>query len=206
MLRKGLIWLCPVFILFTSFVVPGNAIRPASIVKKWVVNGSSSLCVNGSTNINKFSCEIPSYDQTDTITVTEDAGDRGVRLSGGISLKVQSFDCHNVIMTADLRKTLKEKQFPMLDISFLSLNCLPGLTSRPEAVTGLVNIEIAGVTRRFEINYQVSKDAHGTIRLVGTQHVNFTDFNLVPPKKLGGMIRTNDQLSVAFQLNMKALD
>jgi hypothetical protein len=65
-----------------------------------------------------------------------------------------------------------------------------------------VNIELAGTRKGFEINYRVSMDGQKIIHLVGTRDINFTDFNLVPPRKLGGMIKTNDKLSVVFNLKM----
>jgi len=170
---------------------------------KWVVTENSNLSVNGTTNINKFSCEIPTYDQTDTLTMVK--VDKGVVLTGNIGLKIESFDCHNSIMTHDLRKTLKEKQFPRLYIRFLSLSKFPELTAEPQPITGWVNIELAGTSKRFEINYQVSIDAQKIIHLLGAQDINFSDFNLIPPRKLGGMIKTNDRLSVAFHLKMKAI-
>ena len=165
---------------------------------------NSNLRVNGSTNINTFICEIPSYDQTDTITVNK--GIKDISLSGTINLNVKSFDCHNMIMTHDLRKTLKQDQYPVLHISFLSLNKLPDLTAKPEPITGWVFIEIAGVRKRFEVNYQISEDAQKVIHLLGSRDVNFSDFNLVPPRKLGGMIKTSDKLSVDFHLKMKNMD
>ena len=190
------------FVTLTSFVSPGTTPQ----AKKWIVSENSNLRVNGSTNINTFICEIPSYDQTDTITVNKGKGDKDIILSGTINLNVKSFDCHNMIMTHDLRKTLKQEQFPVLHISFLSLNKLPDLTAKPEPVTGAVFIEIAGVRKHFEVNYQISQDAQKVIHLLGSRDVNFSDFNLVPPRKLGGMIKTNDKLSVDFHLKMKTMD
>ncbi len=191
--------------IITSFVLPGQSGRIAE-PKKWVISENSSLCVNGSTNINEFSCEVLGYDKTDTLTITKSKSDMEIVLSGGISLNVKSFDCHNSIMTRDLRKTLKEKQFPMLHIRFLSLNKLPNLTTQPELITGLVAIEIAGNSKRFEVNYQITRDAQKVIHLLGSRDINFSDFNLIPPRKLGGMIKTKDKLSVDFHLNMKAMD
>jgi hypothetical protein len=69
----------------------------------------------------------------------------------------------------------------------------------------LVDIEIAGVRKRFEVNYQISVDAEKSIHLLGSRDVNFSDFNLIPPRKLGGMIKTNDKLSVAFHLKINQL-
>jgi hypothetical protein len=202
---RNILPVCLLLVSLTSFVVPLNFYGVAG-TKKWVINQNSSLCVNGSTNINKFSCEILAYDKTDTLTLNESKGDKEIALTGRIDLGVKSFDCHNSMMTSDLRKTLKEKQFPMLHIIFLSLNKLPNLAARPEPVTGLVNIEIAGVSKRFEINYQITQDEQKIIHLLGSRDINFSDFNLIPPRKLGGMIKTNDKLSVDFKLNIKTID
>lgn len=174
-----------------------------STKEKWAISENSSLMVNGSTNVNKFSCEIPAYDQMDTLTVTKNG--KAAILSGNIGLSVQSFDCHNSMMTRDLRKTLKQKEYPRLYIQFLSLSEIPELTTKAQTITGLVNIELAGTTKRFEINYQISTDAVKVIHLLGSKDVNFSDFNLIPPRKLGGMIRTNDQLTVTFHLKIKTI-
>lgn len=171
--------------------------------EKWVISENSSLMVNGSTNVNKFSCEIPAYDQTDTLTVTKSG--RAAVLSGHVGLSIESFDCHNLMMTRDLRKTLKQKEFPRLYIQFLSLSALPELTARNQTITGQVNIELAGITKKFEINYQISADGDNGIHLLGSRDVNFSDFNLIPPRKLGGMIKTNDQLTVTFHLKIKTI-
>ena len=173
---------------------------------KWLVSENSSLSVNGSTNINQFKCDIPYCDQQDTIVITREKADKDVKLSGCIRLSVSSFDCHSDMMTNNLRKTLKEKQFPELKIEFLSLNGLPDLSIKPTDLKGLVNIEIAGAKKQYEVNYHLSEDAQHVAHLLGTQDVKFSDFNLTPPKKLGGLVRSKDKLTVIFHLRMKAID
>ncbi len=91
-------------------------------------------------------------------------------------------------------------------INFLTLSELPELTLTAKPITGFVNIELAGVSKRFEVNYQASVDEKKCIHLLGTRDVNFSDFNLIAPRKLGGMIKTNDKLSVQFHLKITALD
>jgi hypothetical protein len=182
-----------------------NHVNNKSETKRWLVSQNSSLSVNGSTNINAFSCVIPAYDQVDTLTVSENNKAGVVILSGMIGLSISSFDCHNSGMTKQLQKTLKEKQFPVLFIRFLSLHKLPELSTKPEFITGLVNINLAGVNKRFEINYQISQDAQKVIHLLGSRDLNFSDFNLIPPTKLGGMIKTKDKLTVTFHLKMKTI-
>lgn len=191
-----------VLMLLTGFVNP-RKLTAAGETEKWLIHGNSSLTINGSTNINKFACDIPSYGQTDTLSLIK--GRTPVALAGSINLKIRSFDCHNAMMTSDLRKTLKEPVYPVLKISFLSLSRLPALTAQPELITGLVDIELAGVKKRFEVAYQVSTDPQREIHLLGSRDVTFSDFNLIPPRKLGGMIKTNDKLSVTFHLKILPL-
>jgi hypothetical protein len=188
-----------VLTLLAGFVSP-RKLTATGETEKWLIIGNSTLTINGSTNINKFACDIPGYGQTDTLSLVK--GRTPVVLAGSINLKIRSFDCHNAMMTSDLRKTLKEPVYPVLRISFLSLSKLPALTAQPELITGLVDIELAGVKKRFEVAYQVSADPQKEIHLVGSRDVTFSDFNLIPPRKLGGMIKTNDKLSVTFHLNI----
>ena len=202
---KNTLWVIVMFLSANSFVSPSQSASGIP-VKKWIISKNSSLSVNGSTNVNKFSCVIPTYDQVDTLTLSKNKTNTEVILSGTIGLNISSFDCHNSGMTKQLRKTLNEKQFPVLRIKFLSLNKIPVLTTNPQSITGLVEIEIAGVGKRFEVNYQITKNDQKNIHLLGTREINFSDFNLIPPRKLGGMIKTKDQLSVDFQLNMASMD
>lgn len=174
----------------------------ANAQTKWLISETSSLSVKGSTNINKFICDIPNCDQ-DTLTVWK--SDKGIKLSGSINPTVLSFDCHKAMMTRDLRKTLKAKKYPKLHVRFLSLNVLPELSNKPANITGQVEIEIAGIKKLYEIDYSISVDNDKMMHLLGSKDLNFSDFKLIPPKKLGGMIKTKDQLIVAFNLNMKTI-
>jgi hypothetical protein len=174
----------------------------ANAQTQWLISETSSLSVNGSTNINKFTCDIPNCDQ-DTLTVWK--SDKGMKLSGSINPSVLSFDCHKAMMTHDLRKTLKAKKYPKIHIRFLSLNELPELSGKSIPITGQVEIEIAGIKKLYEIDYRISVDTGKIIHLLGSRDLNFSDFKLIPPRKLGGMIKTKDQLAVAFNLNMKTI-
>jgi hypothetical protein len=168
---------------------------------QWAVSGTSSLQVKGSTNVNKFGCEISAYDRLDTLEVTENGN--AVALTGSLQLSLQHFDCHNPVMTRDLRKTLKADQFPMLCINFLSLNKLPALSQKPVPITGWVDIELAGARKRVEVKYQISVDAQNVIHLVGLREVSFSDFNLTPPSKFKGMVQTHQKLVISFHLKLK---
>ncbi len=187
------------FFIFAAFGFQGS--KPAFV--KWVVVSGGSLRVDGNTNINNFSCAITNYNKPDTITVYP-SNSQVIFLKGSMALDVQCFNCHNPIMTADLRKTLKAKEYPQLVITFLTMNSYPDMAT-PD-IKGLVLIELAGVSRKYEVDYKVGSTDLGFINLIGVRKVNFSDFNLTPPRKLGGMIKTNNELSVVFTIRLRALE
>jgi hypothetical protein len=187
---------------FKSVTLNTNASGPV----RWVLSKQSTLKVNGSTNINKFSCIIPEYIQPDTLTVTKLNKQQRVKITGSISLGVQYFDCKNPMMTSDLRKTLKAKVYPKLTIAFEDLSSYPDPARSGTAITGFVTIELAGAVKRFEVDYKYVMNEDNNLRLIGSKKVNFSDFNIDPPKRLGGMIKTNNELNVEFMLNIKILN
>jgi len=106
---------------------------------KWVVQGGGSLKVDGSTNINNFTCRIVNYNTPDTLSIVR-TKDISLPMVGKISLDIAAFNCGNPIMTSDLRKTLKCKEFPKLIINFISLSKLPDPSKQNTDITGLVDI------------------------------------------------------------------
>lgn len=175
---------------------------PADPAATWVVMQGSSLTVNGSTNVNKFQCDITDYSLPDTITCVKQSKSQTLPMNGKLKLDIESFDCHNRMMTSDLRKTLKYKDFPKLIIKFISINSFPNFKN-PTKITGTVDIGLAGVTKRYDISYVFSVDNNNMVHLKGDRAVTFTDFNLTPPSKLGGVIKAKDELLVEFKLNLK---
>jgi len=169
------------------------------------MNGGS-LRVKGTTNINTFNCDITGYSNPDTILVYKNQIQGGdLQLKGRIGLSVKLFDCHHAVMTADLRKTLKSKEFPQLKINFINLERFPALSARESNIKGTVDIELAGKVKRFTVNYTLKLDNQRNIQMLGERDVNFSDFGLTPPRKLGGMIQTDNKLNVEFKLTLKPL-
>lgn len=187
------------------FILPGFQRPEGAGAVSWVVMPGSSLSVNGSTNVNTFQCEIINYSEPDTLVCNPSVRGQVLPMQGRLVLNIESFDCHNKMMTNDLRKTLQYKNYPHLSIRFLSLNSFPDFRN-PARINGVVDISLAGVTKRFEIAYLFTSDASQTIHLKGERVVSFTDFNLSPPSKLGGIIRAKDELRVAFRLNLKPVE
>lgn len=194
--------LISLLILLSAF--SGQKSKPE--ITRWVIMKGGSLRVDGSTNVNKFKCDISSNAKSDTVNIYKSSGKNPVQLSGSLVLDVQNFDCHNPVMTSDLRKTLKAKTHPKLVIRFLNLSRYPDLDGQQENIRGAVTIELAGVTKRFDVDYRFLSSNQNVINLIARRQVNFTDFDIVPPRKIGGMIQTDNELDVTFNLRIKVLD
>ncbi|HWB90460.1 MAG TPA: YceI family protein [Puia sp.] len=183
---------------------------PVKDSARWLVEKTSSLAISGRTNISSFTCGIPGYTEPDTITFTQSG--QAIALHGTMRLPVTGFDCHNKLMTADLRKTLRADRYPELVIRLIDLERLPGaqsgtqnIKSGEQNIEGCVEITLAGISRKFEIDYKIQQSTTGSVTLTGARSICFTDFNLKPPTRMAGLVKVNDALNILFTLNLKKL-
>ena len=196
------------YILKLSLVLFGFVILPKNekpLTNHWVICANSSLVVNGSTNFSKFSCSINSYANIDTVNIGLDKVSKKIMLKGVMNIAISGFDCNNNIMTKELRKTLKQEEFPEMQVYFLSLNSTPNMSQNSTSLKGSVAIQIAGVRKKFDIYYTISIAENGILYLTANKDINFSDFNLIPPRKMGRLVQAKDRLNVVLDLKMKAI-
>lgn len=170
----------------------------------WVVEKTSYLGIDGSSNINEFTCDIHEYLRSDTLRGITDK-DRGRYLftnASSLSVDIRKFDCHQKYITADFRKMLKADQFPCLVIRFLTLDEFrDGIV-----VKGQVMVELAGKKKTMDVAYKCSESSPQQIKLEGFKVMKFSDFELEPPRKIGGLIRINEEIKVNFNLYFRKLN
>lgn len=183
---------------------------PARPVKvRWVVEKTSTLSIAGRTNINKFCCQVTEYAGPDTLMTVKEPGAApvtGICLQGALRVNIENFDCRNRLMTSEFKHTLKYKQYPQLIIHFLSLERLPSGAPENGAVKGWVEVELAGASRKFEICYTSGRPGGNDLELVGVRVLGFSDFGLQAPRKMGGLVRVDDQLNVEFRLRLHQIN
>ncbi|MBK8055883.1 MAG: YceI family protein [Saprospiraceae bacterium] len=168
----------------------------------WQINASSSLSVDGKTNINTFKCVVSSYGKTDTLICDLNrGGNTHFKIRSIMDMPVSNFDCHHKIMTKDLQKTLKINQYPLMYIDIKSLNALPG-NALTTGSTGDVHISLAGTKVKYQIRF-TAKNHQNMIEFKGNKTILFTDFGLTPPSKLGGTIKVKNELEVEVRLHLR---
>lgn len=195
-------WLLIIPILaFTGEFYAPNEYPSKKKLIKWAIQKTSTIRIKGSTNVNNFGCDITGYYQPDTIYCSEENTiSKLVTLNGDLQVDVRKFDCHNKMLTGDLRKTLRADEYPTMLIRFLSLERAPIIHNDKDFLRGWVEIELAGSRRRFEVCYTFIKTGSSFIQLNGNRSFSFADFKLTPPKKFGGIIKVNDKFNVDFNL------
>src|SRR5687768_12268919 len=74
----------------------------------WVIDAESQLIIQGSTNVNHFSCKIEYCTGTDTLQYIENISTRELRFTRSqLTVPIRSFDCGAKPISKDFWKTLK---------------------------------------------------------------------------------------------------
>jgi hypothetical protein len=66
-------------------------------------------------------------------------------------------------------------------------------------------VELAGKRKVMDIAYSCVQSSPEQVRLRGAKVMKFSDFGLEPPRKIGGLIRINEEIKVNFNLNFRKL-
>lgn len=148
---------------------------------------NNGLEIKGWTNINTFKCVNPQFSKSGSVYSFS-----GKQLPN-ISVAIDDFDCKNKIMTADFQKVLQSGKYPNLTIKFLEFK-----KSSNNKFEAIVEVKMMTVARKYEIDFTYYKNS-----LVGNKRVKFSDFKIVPPRKMGGMVYVKDELDLVFSLEAR---
>ena len=197
---KSLSLFCILFWVLTGF-------KPShdSLVQRLIVLPSSTLYIDGTTNVSKFECKIEKYIGTDTLMMTIVDGKKAVFQQGILRLAAASFDCGPKLITRDFQKTLKTDQFPHIVIEFVSFERPPDMDAARDSFIGIMKITLANATVTCEIRCNTIRDDKKQLHLLGGRNFNFSDFGLKPPVKMAGAVKVRDQLAVNFHLILQQL-
>jgi len=190
-----------VIVLVITLATPRD--EPPVLVHRLVVQPSSTLSIEGTTNINRYKCAISRYAGSDTLVLNE--GGRNIRpvfVKGAVALDASSFDCGLALMTSDFHKAIKSKDYPAIIVDFISFERMPAYTSAPERFKGILKISLGGVTKLFEVNCAIEATDSGIIHLTGSRGFVFSDFSLTPPTRMLGIVKVREALNVSFHLQL----
>lgn len=119
-----------------------------------------------------------------------------------IVLPVKDFKCDNKTAYRDFLTLLKADEHPDLTIE-LPEKALQQIKNRDEVVLKNVTINIAGVSKEYDIVCTAENSGAGDKVLAGTITVGLTDLDITPPVKYFGMVKIKDEVIVKFGLGLK---
>ena len=163
------------------------------------ITPNSKLLIIGKTNVNTFKCQYDVLKLNKPISVSFKK--RGNKINFDKTTLVLdniNFDCGGIGINNDFHELLKTKSHPQVLLKLKEINKDPNNES---IVQALVDLEIAGITKSYEV--PVTLRENGIMFIKGVLALNIRDFNLEPPKKALGMIVVKDVIEINFELAIK---
>ncbi len=150
------------------------------------------LVINGESNINKFSF---SY-MTPVLTRGDDVSKGAEYERIDFKIPVHQFKPGNPRMYDDFLSLLKAKEYPYIMISLLTGN-FSGDRKSGISRNERIAVTIAGVTREYTVDCALVH-CNEDLVLNGMQTVRLTDFGLIPPVRLSGIVKVENEIKVRF--------
>lgn len=166
---------------------------PQSPVKEFYILPSSTLEIQGYSNVNNFAC---SFKMNDNHYVSVNYNPNTQKFESAlVQFPVVSFDCGGRLINKDFRDLLNEKEFPRLNIRLLEIEPL-----EEDKVLATLEFEIAGVKNIYKMpaSFEIRK---GYYRSIGAIELDIEDFGLKQPKRLLGMIVVSTKIDVQFKID-----
>jgi polyisoprenoid-binding protein YceI len=160
--------------------------------------GGSSVQVHGKTNVTPFCCQSTHLELMGPLQASVVRTQGLVQFKGkGFRLATEQLDCGNRLMNKDLKTTLKATEHPHIRFQLKSLEFKKGHGQADGKCT--VEMTVSGVSKQVkaDFNFILQDDA---LYLFGKVPLRFSDFGLIPPTRLGGMVKVEQQFEVVFNL------
>lgn len=162
------------------------------------INPNSRVLVYGSTNVNTFT-----FKYTESISINKPVHVNKVngilRLSDcNIDLKVRAFDSGNGLMNKDFRTMMNEEENPFITVELLSIT--PDWKEDGGWKNGKVDIEVEINERKNRYTVKCTVENPGSLLIHGQQKMMLTDFDLVPPTRMMGMVKVSEVVELNLAL------
>lgn len=147
------------------------------------------ITIVGNTSLGRFSCDYKISEINDTLFINKNSK------SYNIQIPVENFNCGNFLLNKDFQRTLRSNEYPQINVKVHNISIKPGGNIKGSLEIGLINKikKIQYVT--FE-RCNVEKPELISLDLT----INVSDFNLTPPKRLGGLIKVEESMDIFIEM------
>jgi len=199
-----------IFFLLITLTMFGVNFSAAQIQDSVVVNllNESTLIINGSTNMNAFTCRLEQDLSSDTLDVFASRASQSIRLQqAAVKVRAENFACGKRKITRDMHKTLKSDEHPYIVLNFtrVDYSVTDSLDYSIPEVQATAAITIAGVEKTYSIPFKNVAFEGDVLSFKGKKELQMSTFNLDPPSPLFGLIKVDDAVEVEFYLYIRIL-
>lgn len=186
----------------TTTSVKGQESHSSDFTQAILLEGSS-MTINGSSTFHDWSVEATEFSvqfRVPTNWFDSDENWTGEDITElNVTVPVDQLDGGRNKMNRDLRDALKFDEYPDIHFSWDELE-FTGLTDmgRRSEVAGRVTI--AGEERDIKFTADLSINEWSQIVVKGAVPMNMRDYNIEPPRALLGVIRTDEDVEMSFEL------
>ncbi|MDT3403934.1 hypothetical protein [Mucilaginibacter terrae] len=174
--------------------------------EKWIILNDTDCTIEGKTNVGAFDCQINGYAAKDTLTFQpHNISHTTVGVNGILHFDVAQFKVHPSLMAHDFKATLDSKTYPQITIEMEELDKLPNEEMENELIKSVVSIHLRGAVKRMVVDCQFRKKADHVMQVSCAPMLNFSDFGIIPPKRFGGLIKTDNALKVVLHFTMQRI-
>jgi len=175
-------WKCICIMLIGLVTFPENAVESIIVVRQ-------AFTIEGGTSVGDFSCTYE-LDQRDTVKInsllTENASVQYI-------IPSTAFGCHNFLLNRDFKKTIKAKEYKDIRV------VLSGFRKTGNHYTCNLKLRLAGKEKMYEETpLKTSGDG-----LTGSLVVQFSEFDLTPPKRMGGLVKVKEDIKISVALTVQ---
>lgn len=182
-----------------------------TVQNTFLIEDNSELYLNGSSNVNKFTCHCEQDFQQQPFEAGIFDQGRKLRFSSTL-LRIQSekLDCQNRRMNNDMHKTLKAEKHPFINIQLLEAHPKNG-----KSISGLYDwtpfqvkatITIADVEKQVVLDVNGRQLTNNRFQFISSKALYMSDFHLAPPSPLMGLIKVDDKIEINFDLVVRVMD
>lgn len=192
-------------VLFVAglFLMASTLFHTSFAKKRFVLEEGSRLYLEGSSNVNKFTCDCEDRFGAQTMETERKHGYVKFR-NVDLLLKTKKFDCKNRKIDTDLQKALSADKYPNIKVSLVETKqnekCLNGDCVGWFDVQAKANITITHVTKEVTIPAKAKKLGSNRLQLIGQKDLYMSSFGVEPPEAMFGMIKVNDLITFHFDL------
>jgi hypothetical protein len=190
--------------------ISGSVLLTKWACKSYATRGEFTLPIKGSELHKVYDTILRNPKEIDTQYSTAEEYIQRYRenVRAQLSVPVKSFNCGNRLMEADMHAAIKGKKYPYVRYQHFGITVNEhsrdgNMTSEQRNAINLISsglLELAGVKRKVDIELSLRKLALNKYLISGTKMMKMSDFDIVPPTALFGLIKASNDFVLSYKM------